>query len=187
MKYTPIDMQQPMHGSEWIKILVGCFILAPLCIRAWQGFERSSLAAISIYDQQVQMGHFVHEYYDQDAIAFNDIGAVSYFAHGNNLDLMGLGNLTVARTILKHHESPAFFDSLSHRLGVKIAIVFEPPNHDLVKRWTRVASWTVPYNNVSSYNSVFFYAVDPADAPRLATSLRQYKKSLPAGVIVNYY
>jgi energy-coupling factor transporter transmembrane protein EcfT len=187
VKYTTISGIRSITGKAWVKVIVGCFVVAPLFLRSWYGFGRASLAAISIYDQQVQMGHFVHQYYDHDAIAFNDIGAVSYFAHGNNLDLWGLGDITVARRRKKHQDTPAFLDSLSRSRKVKIAILFQEPFYNLLQRWTKVASWTIPYNNASYSKSVFFYAVDSTDAPALASNLKKYQPSLPEGVVVKYY
>lgn len=187
LKNTPLPFYRPLSGPEWIKVLLACFIVAPIVLRGWNAFERASLASICIYDQQVQMGRFAQEFYDRDAIAINDIGAVSYFAHGHNLDLWGLSDVDIARSRRKHYNSPDFLDSLSHRRQVKIAIVFEQPFHDLLKRWSRMASWTIPYNNASYSKTVFFYAVDPAEEQRLSSSLKEFQPSLPKGVIVNYY
>jgi hypothetical protein len=187
IKYTNWTSNQPLSGPEWVKILLVAFIVTPLFLRGWNGFSRSSNAAISIYDQQVQMGHFVHDYYDQDAVAINDIGAVSFFSHGYNLDLWGLGDVDIARSRRKHYNTPDFLDSLSHHRQVKIAIVFERSYPELFQRWTKVASWTIPYNNASFNASVCFYAVDSTEAPRLAGNLKQFQASLPKGVEVNYY
>jgi len=187
LKYASFNGNRNFSAIEWIKIAFGLVILGPIILRGWYGFDRASLAAISIYDQQVQMGHFVHQYYDQDPVAFNDIGAISYYAHGKNLDLWGLGDIDVARSRRKHYDSAEFLDSLSHSRNVKIAIVFEKAFRSLVTRWTKVASWTIPYNNASADKSVYFYAVDSLETSRLQNSLKGYQRSLPPGVIVIYY
>lgn len=187
IKYTNWSSKQSLSASEWVKIGVTCIIAGPLFLRGYEAFDRSSLAAISIYDQQVQMGHFVHRYYDQDPVALNDIGAVSYFSHGYNLDLWGLGDVDIARRKRKGQDTPEFLDSLSHRRQIKAAIVFQSAFPALLHRWTKIASWTIPYNNASYDNSVFFYAVDSSDAPRLTNSLKQFQPSLPSGVMVRYY
>jgi hypothetical protein len=44
------------------------------------------------------MARFLHAYYDDEVVAVNDIGAVSYFKKEKNLDLMGLANIKVARS-----------------------------------------------------------------------------------------
>lgn len=187
IRYTNWSSKKSLSGSEWVKIGVTCIMVGPLFLRGWEAFDRSSLAAISIYDQQVQMGQFVHRYYDQDPVALNDIGAVSYFSHGYNLDLWGLGDVAIARSRRKRKDTPDLLDSLSRRRQVKVAIVFQQAFPVLLQRWKKIASWTIPYNNASYDNSVFFYAVDTADAPRLANSLKQFQPSLPSGVRVRYY
>jgi hypothetical protein len=161
--------------------------MGPVLMRAWNGFDRAPLAAISIYDQQYQMGKFVHQYYDKETIAFNDIGAVSWLSHGKNLDLWGLGNIDIARNRRKHLDTPEFLDSISRKQNVKIAIVFEYPFRELLTRWKKVASWDVPYNNAAADDSVSFYVINPEEAPRLADNLKKYQPSLPRGVVVKYY
>jgi hypothetical protein len=187
IKYSRWSLRRLAAGPAWIAIFIAVIVAGPLFLRGWHAQHRASMAAISIYDQQVQMGRFVRQYYDLDPIAFNDIGAISYYGHGHNLDLWGLADLEVARSMRKHYNTPGFLDSLSHQRHVKIAIVFEDPFRELLQRWTRVASWTIPYNNASYNQTVSFYAVDPAEAPRLASNLKQFQPSLPRGVEVTYY
>jgi len=187
IKYTNWSINKPFSGPGWLKVLLGCFVAFPLFYRGWHANDRASTAAISIYDQQVQMGRFVRQYFDHERIAVNDIGAVSYFGNGYYLDLWGLGSVEVARSMRKHYYTPHFLDSLSRIHQIKIAIVFDGPFHPLLKKWTKIASWTIPNNNASFSETVFFYAVDPAEAPRLASNLVQFQPALPAGVKVAYY
>ena len=186
-KYNKFTFRENTFAMEGVIALIILFIIGPVILRSWKGFDRASLAAISIYDQQYQMGQFVHQYYDNESIAFNDIGAVSYLSHGKNLDLWGLGNIDIARSRRKHYNSPEFLDSISRKENVRIAIVFEYPFRKLLKKWKKVASWDVPYNNASGFDSVSFYAVGTEEAPRLINNLKNYQSSLPPGVIVKYY
>ncbi len=84
------------------------------------------------------MGRFVHTYYDHDVVAFNDIGAVSFFSEGKNLDLWGLGNIVVAKSKRNNYWTPSFLDSLCKERKVKIAIVYDTWFSDsLLSRWKK--------------------------------------------------
>jgi hypothetical protein len=187
VKYAKINVKD-VTTPEWITGLFAILLVAPLVTRSWDIFNRVPLGAIWTFDQQYQMGHFVHEYYDRDGVAFNDIGAVSYFSAGNKLDVLGLGNNDIAHRRHNHQNSPAYLDSLSKSRGIKIAILYEPRFRSVAKNWQKVASWDIPYKDeVSFYDSVTFYAVNPRDAPQLMANLKKYQPSLPQDIIVRYY
>ena len=47
---------------------------------------------VNIYQQQVQMGKFVHQFYNQASLAAIDIGAICYFSDAHLLDVFGLAS-----------------------------------------------------------------------------------------------
>jgi hypothetical protein len=176
------------RNTWWIAVGFALLLAIPILMRSKDAFLLTQPASINIYQQQYQMGKFIGKYYHDTPIAFNDIGAVSYFTKGNNLDLWGLGNLAVTKSMKGHYYSTTFLDQLSKKDSVQVAVLFEnffPPQ--LLKKWTKVASWQVLNNVICADDSVSFYAINPAQRVSLQQNLRAYQSSLPPGIIVRYY
>lgn len=188
VKYFRIEPADRNGAPEWVGWILGIFLLAPLVIRSWDVFELVPGGSIWTYDQQCQMGKFVHQYYDWDGIVFNDIGGVSYFSDGKKLDILGLGNNDVAQERRLQRNTPALIDSLGKVKDMKVAIIYEPRFKAYTKNWVKAASWYIPYPDpIGFYDSVTFYAVNPREAPMLMNNLRQYQPELPKEIVVRYY
>jgi len=163
-------------------------LLFPLVLRSVAAFSKTSTACINIYQQQYQMGLFLHKYYDQDVIAANDIGAVSYLTDAPVFDLWGLGNIEVARSKKGNYWTPNFLDSLAKKKKTRVAVVYESWfNLQLLNRWTKVASWQIPDNVICGDDRVYFFAIDKDGAPDLKRNLMEFEKTLPLPVFVQYY
>jgi hypothetical protein len=175
-------------GAEWIVAAVLVLLFIPLFIRTEKTFQKSKQYCLNIYEQQYQMSQFVHTYYDTTPVAFNDIGAISFYSKGDKLDLWGLASLEVAKAKQKHYWTPDFADSLIHQHQTRLAILydtwFDPA---LLHRWTKVASWHNQHNVVLGDDSVSFYAIRPEDTSALKKNLELYQPNLPADVTVSYY
>jgi hypothetical protein len=175
-------------GAEWIAVAVIILLFIPLFIRTEKTFQKSRQYCLNIYEQQYQMSQFVHAYYDSTPVAFNDIGAISYYSKGDKLDLWGLASLEVARARKNHCWTPDFADSLVHQHQTRLAILydawFEPA---LLRRWTKVASWHNQHNVILGDDSVSFYAIYPEDTATLRKNLEAYQPQLPGDVRVSYY
>lgn len=175
-------------GAEWVAVAVIILLFLPLFIRTEKTFQKSKQYCVNIYEQQYQMSQFVHRYYDSTPIAFNDIGAISFFSRGDKLDLWGLASLEVAKAKQKHYWTPSFADSLIHKHQTRLAIVydtwFDPA---LLHRWTKVATWHNQHNVVLGDDSVSFFAIRPEDTTTLRKNLELYQPNLPADVGVSYY
>lgn len=137
-----------------------------------------------IFEQQYQMGLFVHRYYENSTVALNDIGAVNYLADVHCLDLAGLATVEVAKARHENTYGVPVIDGLSKQTGVRMAIIYDvwfpggvPPG------WIRVGRWTIPNNvNVGS-DTVSFYAASPAEAEYLRSALTDFSSHLPAEVL----
>jgi hypothetical protein len=177
-----------VRGGEWIAAAVLVILLIPLFIRSEKVFGKAKQYCVNIYEQQYQMAQFVHTYYDSSPVAFNDIGAISFYSHGDKLDLWGIATLEVARYKRKNTYTPAIADSLSREHRIRLAIVydtwFDPA---LLHRWSKIASWHNQHNVVLGDDSVSFYATSPLDTTELRRNLERYQPSLPAAVTVSYY
>lgn len=186
------------HGGEVfrerggvVRWMMGVVVFAaffPLVLRSAAAFSRTGDACVNIYQQQYQMGQFLRTYYDSSANAVNDIGAVSFFTRGANVDLWGLGNIQVARSRKSGRWNPGFLDSLCRGQHVQTAVFYEKWFNDSMRlRWTKVATWRIQNNVICGDDSVSFFSIQAADAPVLKGHLQDFEKQLPAGVEVRYY
>jgi hypothetical protein len=163
-------------------------LFLPLALRCGSAFAMAPRACQNIYEQQYQTGQFVHRWYRGDAIAVNDIGAVSFFSDADNIDMEGLGNFEVAKRRKAGTRSAGFLDSLVHAKHVDYAVVYQFVYGDsLLHRWKKVASWTIRNNVVCGSPTVYFYAIDPAKEDGFRKSLEVQEAVLPPGVTVRYY
>jgi len=181
-------VRQRGKAAGWV-LGVAVFALAfPLVLRSAAAFSKTGVACVNIYQQQYQMGQFLHQYYDRDAVAANDIGAVSFFTDGPKLDLWGLGNIQVARSKKKGYWTPGFLDSLCRARRVGTVILYDRWFSDsLLHRWTKVASWQIRNNVIAGEDSVSFYNIGGDDGVLLRQHLKEFEMRLPAGVTVRYY
>jgi hypothetical protein len=187
-KYGRQVMREWGPRIGWV-LGVAVFALGfPLVLRSVAAFSKTGTACVNIYQQQYQMGQFLHQYYNQDAVAANDIGAVSFFTDGTKLDLWGLGNIQVARSKKKGYWTPDFLDSLCRAERVHTVVLYDRWFSDsLLRRWTKVASWQIRNNVICGEDSVSFYNIGGDKGVVLRQNLKAFEERLPAGVTVRYY
>jgi hypothetical protein len=141
----------------------------------------------NIFEQQYQMGSFVHQYYQGSTVALNDIGAVNFLADIHCLDLWGLASRDVTALKRAHNYHTVDIAGLSRQAGARIAIVYDywygGQVGGLPAEWTRVGQWTIPNNVIAAGETVSFYAPDPSEAPHLIQCLREFSTQLPREVI----
>lgn len=178
-----------LEGSKgpawWVGCLAVLFLTFPLLLRSSTAFGKLKEDGINNYHIQYQLGQFLHQYYNTTPIAVEALGGASFYSDSKKLDIVGLGDIAVARSMRNHYYSVDFLDSLSRREGIKIAAVSAystPPQ--LTARWRRVGSWQTPLEFGGYY--VSFYAVDSSMAPGLKKNLVEYQKHLPKGENVIY-
>ncbi|HVS96961.1 MAG TPA: hypothetical protein VHE54_10755, partial [Puia sp.] len=187
-KYASAALRERPAIVRWMLAAVVFAATFPFVLRSAAAFSKTGTACVNIYQQQYQMGRFLHTYYDRDVNAVNDIGAVSYLTGGANIDLWGLGNIDVARSRKSGRWSPAFLDSLCRAQHAGTAVLYEKWfNDSLLHRWTKVATWGIANNVICGDDTVSFFSIRPADAPSLKNNLEAFEKQLPAGVTVKYY
>lgn len=175
-------------GAAWVAGALLVILLIPLFIRGEKTLRKARQYCLNVFEQQYQMSQFVHTYYDSTPMAFNDIGAISFYSKGDKLDLWGLASLEVAKAKQKNYFTPDFADSLAHAHDIRLAILydtwFDPA---LLHRWTKIASWHNQHNLILGDDSVSFYAIHPEDTTALRKNLESYQPKLPADVGVSYY
>ena len=168
-------------------LLLVFLLPAPFFSRAY-GTRRVLPATRNIYQQQVQIGHFLQRFYQGESVAINDIGAINYFADIRCFDVWGLATMEVAG--VKRAGIDGRIGDLADAQGVKIAVVYDKWFSDGVTswvgvplQWTRVGQWTIADNIVCGDDTVSFYAVDPSEEDDLIANLRQFASDLPSAVM----
>ena len=162
-------------------------IALPFSSRAMLSLMNTPQATNNIYEQQYQMGLFLKQFYQGSTVMVNDIGAVTYLADIQLLDMWGLGSLEPARLKMQQRYTSQQIDVLSQQQGVAIAIVYDrwfeqdgfggiPP------QWAPVGQWRIADNVVAGEDTVSFYAVIPAMGDDLMNNLRQFATALPTDV-----
>ncbi len=161
-------------------------IVSPFVLRAYDSIRNIPKATNNIYEQQIQMGLFLAQYYPGENVAANDIGAISYIADIKLLDLWGLGSAQVVDLRLHKHFNTASIYGLARDFNVSIAIVYDGWYDDfggLPAEWIKAGSWKVSNNVVLGEDSVSFYSVNPSASDRLIQSLKAFQMELPDDVI----
>ncbi len=159
---------------------------SPLFLREVQALTWTPRAARNIAEQQYRMALFLREFYQEQAVAANDVGAINFFAEIDCLDLYGLASLEVARAKLTGQYRRELVERLARRKGVRVAIVYRhwyDTIGGLPESWVEVGSWRILNNIVCGGDTVIFFAVAPGERDRLIACLRAFSPRLPAGVI----
>jgi len=174
--------------AKWLLIFVGFILVIPILLRSRDALTLVHPASVNIYQQQYQMGLFLGKYYYNTPVAFNDIGAASYFTRGGNLDLWGLGSYEITRSIKNGYYSPQYIEQLTQKDSVRIAVIFERYIPEGVwSKWNKVGSWSLRSNVICADDSLSFFAVRPEERLGLRKNLQAYESLLPNGVIARYY
>ncbi len=142
------------------------------------------VAPRNISEQQIEMSRFLKEFYSNDRIVANDIGAIAYFSNVQLLDIVGLGSTEV---VAKHLETrnleladynrvnSKFIGDYCAANQYKIAVIYtdwfpgEVPQH-----WTLVASWTIKNNRGTARDRVDFYALNEKEVLPLREHLSRF-------------
>ncbi|HEX8098186.1 MAG TPA: hypothetical protein VF507_09125 [Pyrinomonadaceae bacterium] len=136
----------------------------------------------NIYRQQYQVARFLHDYYDGQAVAANDVGAINFYADIECLDLWGLATDEVARAKRGGRYDARLIEKLARGRGAKVAVVYDSWLNEYggaPEGWTPVGRWRIPDNIVCRDDTVTFYAVADSETDRLIQSLAAFSARLP--------
>ncbi len=158
----------------------------PLLGRGLGAFRTTVLASQNIFDQEMQMALFVRDFYGDDSVALNDIGAVAYASNAHVVDLMGLASPRIARARGMRIDGPLAeneIQSISSDEKVRVAILYDDWfAGSLPPAWKKIGSWKISDNHVCAKDTVSFYATDENEAAILAENLRAFATRLPSSV-----
>lgn len=164
-------------------IVLGLINLSGLTIRALDAYKNYPLAVKNIYEQQYQMGLFLHQYYQGSVIAANDIGAINYLANIYTLDLAGLANKEVLEKRMKNGLDSDFLRSFILFNNAEIIIIYRSwfyPN--IPSEWIEIGRWRIKDNVVCGSNEVSFFVALPTYKQKATTNLKAFSKQLPSSV-----
>jgi hypothetical protein len=156
----------------------------PLVSRAAEAILLTVPATGEVYKQQYQMGVFFRDHYAGDVIALNDIGAVSWLAPVEIVDLIGLASSDVADARRRNADDTALYAHVLQRHHAVAACVYEyyfSGSRALPASWRRVGEWDMGHHAAVSGERVTFYA-PPGHEARLARALDDFAPRLPSGV-----
>ncbi|MFC4686537.1 hypothetical protein ACFO4P_06260 [Epilithonimonas pallida] len=165
-------------------------LLVTFYIRFGTMLEKQPTASKNIFDQQIQLADFLHQYYGNSKVIGNDIGAITYFNNIHLLDTYGLGSIEVAK--LRKSDHGKFTDNKALQQYVydtaknqnfDVALVFD----EWVKMpdyFSKVGTLTIQNNYMSGGATVSFYSVQKENTQRLRNQLIQFSKETPKDVII---
>jgi len=181
--FTKINTASTVKKCTIYFIILPLFIFYP-CRRFNASFKNTHKAMKNIYEQQYQMGRFLHTYYNDKVIAANDIGAISYLSNVKLIDLEGIGSIEIAKAKLNHTFNAQFMNNLTQHNDVKIAIIYDHWYPDKPEHWIKVGTWKIFHNVICATDSVSFYAIDKKEKDNLLNNLNKFIKLLPNDVEV---
>jgi len=164
---------------------LGVILVLPLVHRGWKALVDTPQAMANIYQQQYQMGKFLHEFYSGSVVAVNDIGAVSFLSNTRLFDLVGLATLAVAGARRAHQYDGAVMAALTKKEQVKIAIVYDPwfAKSGIPDEWRKVGEWTILHRVAADHDTISFYAVATGQEDSLISNLQRFSSRLPKEVL----
>jgi hypothetical protein len=159
---------------------------APLVTRGAQAAAQAPRAVKNIYEQQYQMGLFLHGLPAGSTVMANDIGAITYLADIRLIDLYGLATQETARARREGRVDRALLARLAAPAPPAAVVIYRSWFADAIPSdWIPVGTWKVPEEVVVADRTVTFYATRPADAALLARGLAAFQVRLPPTVIAH--
>lgn len=187
--YTPIaNWKIPRikyNKAFGILTILGLVVLTGRGIFA---YIRVPIATTNIYEQQYQMARFIKQYYNDDAVAATDIGAINYYTDAVIVDLLGLSTKEIADLIIEGRLTTDSYEKVCNDLNVQIAIFCEGWIARIIpSSWKKVAEWEILENLACYFHIVSFYAVNASEESNLRNYLQDFEDDLPARVIKRYF
>lgn len=184
----PLNCYPGGRLATWAAVvLMLVFFMMPFCVRAGRALYKTPLAMRNIYEQQYQMGLFFKNFYEGEAVAANDIGAINFLGNIRCLDLWGLSNMDVARARRQGRYNSRIIYELASKWNVKAVVVYDDwfkkvEKYGLPEQWTRVGEWEIPNNVIAGDPRVTFYAEGRAAENKLVANLKEFALRMPEDV-----
>jgi hypothetical protein len=180
-----------------LKKRFGFLVVAVLCMLPL--LQRIRVATLSIlpairtiYIQQYQMAQFAREYYHDEPLVANDVGAISFYGNHDVIDIVGLGSVAITNQRIANACTPSSLNTLAKSKHAHLALIYKDWFVSLtgeVPVWTQVGTWKIAVSPHATLGGgeVTFYAIDPQDSSYLKKSLERYDRVLPQEVRVSLH
>jgi hypothetical protein len=170
----------PHHSRAIAVIVLAVLMITPA---RWSLLFLTPKGADNTYQQRYQAAQFVQRYYQGRPIATSELGYISLLHQGPVTDLLGLGDYEVLRHRKNGTDDQAFYSDLARRRQFPVAIYYPIalaifPNRT-PSSWFLVADWRLNERSVTAYQSLQFWATNPADARELRADLIENGHRLP--------
>jgi len=165
----------------------GVLLLWPMQQRARESLRDVVRASHHIYSQQYQMGRFLGAMYEPGVrVAVNDLGAVTYYADPDVVDLWGLGTIDVIRAKRCETYDSCAIGRLLHTRGTEVVMIYRNWFENLLPGdLVAVGGWSTTNNYFGK--TVTFFGTSRRNAQLLRNRLWRYRPRLPKSVEVTDY
>ena len=134
----------------------------------------------------MQMGYFVHRFYEGKGVTANDVGAIDYLADIHLYDIIGLANIDVLHAVRANRYDRTVVMRQMEQRQVRVVMIYDffaTQFGGPLPGWIPVGRWTIRDNVICASDTVTFYAPDDALVPELVRALQKFAASLPALVV----
>lgn len=179
--------ENKVFGYLTVIFLLG-LILIPLSGGGCYAVTETPTATKNIYEQQYQMALFIKEYYNNDTIALNDIGAVNYLADIKCIDLYGLANMQVANAKKNGSYDEDSILKITRENDVKLIIIYDWWfKNKIPKDWIKVCDWKIQDNVVCGGDTISFYVLSNEEKDKLIRNINTFSLKMPEDIEVKIY
>jgi hypothetical protein len=179
---APVTTAHPGRERAALALAL-CVAAPPVVTRAVEALAQTPRAVKNIYEQQYQMGLFLHGLPAGSTVMANDIGAIAYLADVRLIDLYGLATQETARARREGRVDRELLARLAAPAAPAAVVIYRSWFADAIPPdWIQVGTWKVPEEVVVADRTVTFYATRPAEAALLARALQAFQAHLPPSV-----
>jgi hypothetical protein len=181
----PFALHAKLAASGPAPVLLLCFAMFP---HLW-ALCTVPLASRNIYEQQYQLHRLLTEAFPYP-VAVNDLGLTSFRNDRYVLDVYGLGNEEIRRTLQQAAASTVVRQTtarLARQHGVRAALVLRAMRSRVPEEWPLVAQLhSRPPRITASASDVDVYAAGPENESALTAALRSFEPTLPPGTTLTW-
>lgn len=159
-----------------ITLILLSFLFIPRYLESEKDLEFSNK---NIFSQQVQLGKFLHKYFNNKTIIANDIGAICYYSEIKLIDIVGLGSIDILKA---RKQSPKKYREYLENINYyDLMIVYDSWfGHRKLKNREKYAELINTHRQVYGNNIVSFYVPKNSKIRNyIISSLSEFKKEIP--------